>query len=517
MTIAWMIYVLLVGGLLSVSAWCIEDALRSAKCPTRWVWAAALFGTIAFAAFALRGFVAPASTLTLTNATVSTAASGLAPTSSGMLGMIDALRATASATLAAFIGAVSLRIPNTLIRLALMCWAAASALLLLMHLAVSRRVVRERRAWPLAMLPGGVARVAPALGPAVVGLTSPEIVVPAWLLQKTGEEQRLVMVHEQEHIAARDQFLPFGALLVATLLPWHPAVWWASARLRLAVELDCDARVLRRGEPARSYAALLIDIAAQCGGHRVGAVALADRTSHLERRILAMTPHASRFTRVRTIVLAAVAALATVTACEARLPTSSEVQAMDVASAEKAMVQAKLLDEKNASVEYVVDGKHVSAASAHAIAAKQIATVNVMKALAATPADSSRLKTMVRITTIGAASAVQDSGSVMTMSGLRSLDSSGAMSGQHLKVSYSSGTSFTADSATVTRADNGAKSRIFNGLLLVDGVQVSASQLAALKPDAIESVEVIKGAAAAKLSSDPAAANGIIRVTMKKQ
>jgi outer membrane receptor protein involved in Fe transport len=106
---------------------------------------------------------------------------------------------------------------------------------------------------------------------------------------------------------------------------------------------------------------------------------------------------------------------------------------------------------------------------------------------------------------------------VMTMSGLRSLNSSGAMSGQHLTVSYSSGTSFTADSATVTRADNGAKSRIFNGLLLVDGVQVSASQLAALKPDAIESVEVIKGAAAAKLSSDPAAANGIIRVTMKKQ
>ncbi len=517
MTIAWMMYVLFIGALLALGAWCVEEALRYAKLPTRWVWAGALLGTVVFAGYALTHVNTPTNGLPALTATVATAGSPATLPATGIVATIETLRAIIISTMASGMSTVTVRVPANVARMALFAWVVASVVLTLTHLVVNRRVTSKRREWPLALLPGGTARVAPSLGPAVIGLASPEIVVPRWLLEKSAEEQRLVMVHEQEHIAARDQFLPVGALLVATLLPWHPAVWWSLARLRLAVELDCDARVLRRGVHAQPYGTLLIDIAAQCGGHRVGALALADRTSHLERRIRAMTHRTSRFIVARTIGLASIAALAIITACEARLPTSAEVQSMDVASAEKAMVQAKLLDEKNANVEYLVDGKHVSAASAHAIPAKQIASVNVMKATPATPADSSRMKTLVRISTNGAAAAAADSGVVMTMSGLRSLDSSGAMSGQHMKISYSTGATIFADSGSVTNVAKGTKARTFDGLLLVDGVQVPASQLAALKPDAIESVEVIKGAAAAKISSDPAAANGIIRVTMKKK
>ena len=496
MTIAWMIYVLLVGALLAVGAGCVEEALRAAKLPTRWVWAAAMLGTTGFAAYALRGVVVPVATVPLFNVKVGSVASAPVQSADGFLASFDALRAGIARAMALGIATLSTRVSGYVVGVALLLWAGTSVVLLLVHLMASGRVFRQRRAWPITELPGGSARVAPALGPAVIGLASPEIVVPEWLLEKSAEEQRLVMVHEQEHIAARDQYLPFGALLVATLLPWHPAVWWSLARLRLAVELDCDARVLRRGERPQSYGTLLIDIAARCGGHRVGAVALADRTSHLERRILAMTPRTSRFTRVRSIGLAAIAALAIVTACEARLPTSSEVQAMDVASAEKAMAEYKIVDDRAAAnAVYVVDGQTVTAEKAHAIPANRIATVNVVKSSAK---DGSK-QTTINIATLGAPK--------QERLALRS-----DTAGPHMKVMIDNGVapSLPPEGVVMSRGKGP-----FTGLLFVDGVRAPEGALSKINPDDIATVNIIKGAAAREISSDPAAANGIIKVVTK--
>ncbi len=482
MTIAWMLYVLLVGALLSVGAWGVEDALRYAKLPTRWAWAAAMLGTVAFAGYALHGATVPASVIPDFTSKMTASAGAAAPSTNGFASTMEAVRAGVTASLAA----ATARVPSGVVRWALIAWVAASAALLLMHLAVNRRVIQQRRTWPFATLPGGTVRVAPTLGPAVVGLASPEIVVPRWLLEKSSEEQHLVMVHEQEHIAARDQYMPVAALLVATVLPWHPAVWWSLVRLRLAVELDCDARVLRRGIHARPYGSLLIDIAGQCAGHRTGALALADRPSHLERRLRAMTYRSSRYTLARTIGLAAVAALAIVTACEARLPTSSEVQAMDVAGAEKAMVQSKMLDERAAgNVVYVVNGETVSAEKAHAIPSDHIASVNVLKGAAT--AEGTR-PTTIRIVT-----------------------SDSLVSGAHMKV-YAEN---SAQPSGQVRKGTLMRKEKFDGLLFVDGVRAPEGALARLTPDQIASVDVLKGEAAKAFSSDPAAANGIIKITTK--
>jgi len=56
----------------------------------------------------------------------------------------------------------------------------------------------------------------------------------------------------------------------------------------------------------------------------------------------------------------------------------------------------------------------------------------------------------------------------------------------------------------------------FQGLILLDGVKTDSKTLATLSAMQIASVEVLKGAAAAKESSDPAAAYGIIKITTKK-
>jgi hypothetical protein len=73
-------------------------------------------------------------------------------------------------------------------------------------------------------------------------------------------------------------------------MPWNPAIWWAMRRLRLAVEIDCDRRLLARGVDPRQYASLLLAV-----GERISATpfawatALAGSRSSLETRVLAMS------------------------------------------------------------------------------------------------------------------------------------------------------------------------------------------------------------------------------------
>ena len=78
------------------------------------------------------------------------------------------------------------------------------------------------------------------------------------------------------------------ASLALIVMPWNPALWWQMLRLRVAVELDCDARVLRDAD-ARSYGDLLLEVARPRRRLMLlGATAFAERASQLERRIRAI-------------------------------------------------------------------------------------------------------------------------------------------------------------------------------------------------------------------------------------
>ena len=484
MTTEWIVYVLLVGGLFACAAAATDGILRRAAMPTRWVWVAALLATTVFSAMSVRR-AAPAYNPSIA-ATVRVSALRVAASRGGLLEAIAHVRTWIGEVAGRSVGAAHYGLAGTVQVSLVVAWITASAGLLVLLFLVHRGMDRERRRWPLAQLFDVSVRITPSEGPAVVGITRPEIVVPRWLLARTADEQRLVVVHEREHIVARDHLLLLGGLVIAALFPWHPAVWWVVSRLRLAIELDCDARVLHRGVQARPYGSLLIDIAGQCAGHRVGALALADRPSHLERRLLAMKNTQPRFTLVRSGTLGALAALSILVACEAKLPTSAEVEKMDVAGAEKAVMQAKVLDEAGAkNVVYKVDGVVVSADKAHALSAKRIATVHVIKGTLMNTKDSGSVYTTVNVTT----GAGEETGVPMTVVG------------NNMKISTERGTL--------------TEKKGFTGLLYIDGVLQPSSSLAALSPNEIASVEVLKGAAAAKVSTDPAAANGVIQVTTK--
>lgn len=488
MTIAWTLYVLLVGTLLACGALAVDGMLRRTTLPTRWVWVSTLAAIVCFAVVAPRRD-APSAVLKIpvTQNRVASVPTP-PPATSGFAAVFERGREAVRSSVTALIAGASKRLSAAVVLWLSIAWGVMSAVMLAVLVIVNRRVNRERRAWPHAEVFGTPVRITPAVGPAVIGLSSPEIVVPRWLLERSPDEQRLVIVHEREHVAARDQLLPVGGLVVAAILPWHPAVWWALSRLRLAIELDCDARVLNHGVPPRPYGALLIDIAGQCAGHRVGALALADRTSHLERRLLAMKNTQQRFTLVRTGALGAIAMLSIVMACEARLPTSAEVDKMDVASAEKTAAESHVFaKEADPQRAYFVDGSAVTAAHAHAIAAGRIASVVVLKAK---PGASDQIRITTRKDVSFQTGADSTKGVI------------------HFTVKGDSGTTIEADQGSI-----GAKR--FAGLVFIDGVLASQRSMAEIAPNDIISIDVLKGAEAVKVSTDPAAANGVIKVTTK--
>ena len=187
-------------------------------------------------------------------------------------------------------------------------WLSASAVLLAWGLVTAWRVARVmRRARRERGDPGrpttvdGVAViVTDAMGPATVGLWRTRVLVPHWVLALPRIQRRYVLHHEEEHRTAHDARLLFVASLTLILMPWNLALWWQLRRLRLAVEMDCDNRVVAALGDATAYGTLLLTVAqASSRGPRLQP-ALLGGVGMLEHRLtmlLSPTPlrHIQRF------------------------------------------------------------------------------------------------------------------------------------------------------------------------------------------------------------------------------
>lgn len=139
-----------------------------------------------------------------------------------------------------------------------------------------------------AQVDGVQVRVTESVGPATVGLVRPRVVLPAWVLALPSSQRRYVVRHEEEHRRAHDALLLFVAALPLVLTPWNVALWWQLRRLRLAVEMDCDARVVAALGGAREYGTLLLRVAeAASRGPRLQPALLGSAGS-LEARLRAL-------------------------------------------------------------------------------------------------------------------------------------------------------------------------------------------------------------------------------------
>jgi TonB family protein len=150
----------------------------------------------------------------------------------------------------------------------------------------------------------------------------PWIVLPRWTLELPEQELRLVVLHEEEHVRARDTLLLGTALSLLVVTPWNPIAWWQLGRLRTAMEVDCDRRVLRRAPDRSLYGNSLLSVAARASGLSLGLAAFTEKSQSLETRILAMTSTLTRWTRARAALFVLLAVVVGIQACGVENPTS---------------------------------------------------------------------------------------------------------------------------------------------------------------------------------------------------
>lgn len=199
-------------------------------------------------------------------------------------------------------------------------WALASVALVVRWADRRRRLQLARDGWERRRLDGTPVLVAPNVGPAVVGAVGGEVVVPSWMLALDDDARALVLGHELEHLRAGDALLQGVGRSLVILLPWNPALWFIERRLRGAIEVDCDRRVLRRTRADRkAYGALLLHVAGQGASAEAVAPALSESYSLLARRINAMT-HPPRMSPLILMACLTVAGTVVIAACNTEAP-----------------------------------------------------------------------------------------------------------------------------------------------------------------------------------------------------
>ena len=209
---------------------------------------------------------------------------------------------------------------------AAICWLLGSSVLVALLIRGGLVLSLKRTRWSDAVIDGHRVLVTDDIGPAVVGVIRPRILLPSWALGLDHDERALMLEHEAEHVRARDPMLTLLAAWTLALFPWNPAVWLIVRRLRLAIEIDCDGRVLAsRRDDVRDYGMLLLAVGTRSANALPFSVPLAEPRRFLEQRILAMTtPRPTRPLAASTPFIA-IALIAAVAVAQTPRPASTLV------------------------------------------------------------------------------------------------------------------------------------------------------------------------------------------------
>lgn len=165
-----------------------------------------------------------------------------------------------------------------------------------------------------------------------------------------------MLLHEEEHLRARDTLVQAVALGLVVLAPWNPFSWLHLRGLRTAMEIDCDRRVLRRAPQPEAYGGSLLTVAARASGLSMGLAAFTEKRRSLETRIRAMTDARTPWTISLSVVLVLVAVVLGVQACYVDNP----MVMVNEESEDQEAIRPTGRDESSPAVE-VADPQEVSA------------------------------------------------------------------------------------------------------------------------------------------------------------
>ena len=286
MIAAWMLWSIGVGLLLLVAGLAAERLFEGRR---RWVWAVACAGTVLLTA--VRVFATGGSgSEDLSGGLVMTEVAAPGTNAAGALEGVEAATGTLPGTSSPAFLPVAIphdSVLHTLDGILRLVWLALSAGLALWALIGAGRLRRRRRDWEPGTLLDQPVQWSRNTGPAIVGLFRPSVVLPSWVSDVEASKQRLILAHEEEHRRAGDGILRFAMAALLVAFPWNPFLWLHYRHLCLAIELDCDHRVMRRLPDRRWLYGDLLVLAGARRGIRPGfaPTAFAERRSFLERRI----------------------------------------------------------------------------------------------------------------------------------------------------------------------------------------------------------------------------------------
>ncbi|MDF3019724.1 MAG: hypothetical protein K0Q92_1027 [Steroidobacteraceae bacterium] len=306
--LAWMFYAIMVSLLLSVGAFLAERAARLKQAGTRWVWITAIVASL----------VLP----TLMSSVTFEVPDVLGDQVSSK---IVALRQTTTLTLSPAVWITgepeprSWRVADETIR---RLWLGVSVAMLLALFASGIQLAVRKRRWRRETVAGIPVYLTADVGPAVVGLLRPSIALPEWVANASSQHQTSVLAHEQAHLDARDPQLFTSALALLVFMPWNLPLWWQLRRLRYAIEIDCDARVLRAGVDPAHYGETLIVVGERQSAYIGAVAAMSESKSFLEERIEHMIRKPVRWRRLGAATLASVSIALTAVAAQVAPPNA---------------------------------------------------------------------------------------------------------------------------------------------------------------------------------------------------
>lgn len=299
MILSMMMFLLAVGIVVAGAAWCADQGLRRLGLPSRFVWSGALLAGPAMLVAGLVPAAAPA---------MDGVVGSLPPAVIDLPGLVIGEPGVGFGVLGSFAGGV---------------WLVSTLVFLAVLLRARSKLIRDAASWRAERVLGRDVLIAERIGPAVAGTVRPRIVLPDWVLALPDRQLRMVLAHEEEHVRAGDARLLGVALTVLAATAWNPVNWWLFRRLRAAIEIDCDRRVLGRDADPMTYGESLLAVAARASRPSLAIAAFTESSHSLERRILAMTSRATSRTRLTGALLLAIAVLVGVQACGVDSPMDS--------------------------------------------------------------------------------------------------------------------------------------------------------------------------------------------------
>lgn len=273
--LTWMLYVILITLLLGAAALAAEHVARLNRARSRWIWV-----TTIVASLVIPTIIATVS-IQIPNLFTPTV-----PLKTIPLRDLTSVQVVPLTWVQEHTGNIVLTHNEN--RVLQRVWIAVSVALLAALVFNGLQLAWRKRRWQTAIIAGVSVYTGRDVGPAVVGLFRPQIVVPQWLEEASPSRQVMVLTHEQAHLAAHDPQLLTVALFLLVLMPWNLPLWWQLHRLRYAIEVDCDARVLNAGLDTGQYGETLIDVSQRPSGYIGSVAAMSEPRSFLEERITIM-------------------------------------------------------------------------------------------------------------------------------------------------------------------------------------------------------------------------------------